>query len=88
MGLELYWTAFHELNSCRSFGMGLGPIPHTAILDYAQAYGFSEDQFDTLVFHVRAMDRAYLDYNQREQKKKHSKTARKANQGSKGGLGR
>jgi len=71
-GLELYWTAFHELNTCRSYGFTPGPIPFTAIMDYARAHEFSEDQTETLFHHVRVMDQAYLDYNHRksEQRRK------------------
>ena len=89
MGLELYWRAFHELDSCRSnSGFGAGPIPHLSVINYARAHGFSSDQEETLLIHMRSMDKSYLEYNQKKQKAKNSKTGRKANQGASGGLGR
>ena len=65
-GLELYWTAFNELNTCRSLGMGPGPIPFTSVLDYARAHGFSEEQTETLFHHIREMDQEYLDYTEKK----------------------
>lgn len=65
----MYWVAFHELNSCRSYGLAPGPIPYTAIMDYARAHGFSDEQTDTLLRHTRAMDQAYFDYNKKKQEK-------------------
>lgn len=70
IGLELFYTAFSELNTCRSSGWNAGPIPFTAMMDYSQAFGFSERQTSDLIFLVRAMDRAYLQYIERKSKAK------------------
>lgn len=62
-GLEIYWNAFGDLTTCRSIGFGVGPIPWTAIRDYADEYQFVGEQRILLFRHIRAMDMAYLDYN-------------------------
>ena len=64
-GLELYYDAFLELNSCRTTGFGLGPIPWTAMCDYAEAFELDEEQKDDLFYYVRAMDVAYLEHQAR-----------------------
>jgi len=72
MGLELYWDAFQELNTCRGAGMGLSPIPWTAMMDYARAYEFDEDQIDDLVFFVREMDSAFIEWYEKHGSKQKS----------------
>src|SRR5690606_27660978 len=61
-GLALYYNAYVELDSCRPFGLGPGPIPWTAVEQYAQLLGFDREQTEDLHHHVRAMDRAYLEH--------------------------
>ncbi|WP_108482258.1 phage tail assembly chaperone [Oceaniglobus ichthyenteri] len=34
----LYWQAFHHLRGSRQQGMGLGPIPFSEIMAYADSY--------------------------------------------------
>lgn len=53
-GLDLYYDAFFALNSCRG-GMG-GPIPWTAIREYASYLAMGEDEFDRLVLLIREME--------------------------------
>jgi hypothetical protein len=65
-GLEPYYVAFWELTTCRGAGFGAGPIPWTAIDDYATRYGWDGERYEDLVDFVRAMDRTFLAY-QREQ---------------------
>lgn len=60
LGLQLYYDAFFELNTCRTVGMGLGPIPWTAVIDYARAFEFDDEQTDSLIYFVREMDAAFL----------------------------
>lgn len=62
MGLELFYGAFFDLTSCRSLGMGLGPIPWTAVNQYARAYGYSEEQEEDLQFYISRMDHAYMEW--------------------------
>lgn len=67
-GLELYWNAFVDLNTCRSVGMAAGPIPWDSILKYANEYQFAGFQREALFYHVRAMDVAFLSYNRARDK--------------------
>jgi hypothetical protein len=59
-GLEVYFEAFRPLSTCRSFGFGAGPIPWTAVQEFAERARMSEDQADDLHYYVEAMDSAYL----------------------------
>jgi len=48
IGSEFYYSAFNSLNTCRPVSMGIGPIPWTAINDYAIRYkliGTAADDF-------------------------------------------
>lgn len=66
-GLHVYWQAYHELSTCRPVGMGVGPIPWTAISEYALRNGvFDPDDFDELVHHVRALDTTFLEHHERK----------------------
>lgn len=70
-GLELYLTAFVELSTCRPSGFaGPGPIPWTAIREYAVAYRFSARQTSCLESLIRRVDRAYLEYCEKQNGKK------------------
>lgn len=61
-GLELYYSAFMELHSTRPSSMGVGPIPWTAIKDYAFAYDLDSEQTQDLFYFVRTIDNAYLSW--------------------------
>lgn len=63
-GLVHIWEAFQRLGTCRnSVGMtGLGPIPWTAIDQYAQRYGYEGFQYDELVHHIEVLDGIYLEH--------------------------
>lgn len=57
------YRAFVELHSCRSFGMGLGPIPWTAVRAWASEHGVSDpDEFAELLFLVTACDTLFLEH--------------------------
>lgn len=58
-GLGLYFDAFNELDTCRSYGMAIGPIPWSFTQDYAITNGFSQEQADDLHFFIQRMDVAY-----------------------------
>jgi hypothetical protein len=60
LGLEVYLQAFFDLDSERSHGMGLMPIPFTAVLQYARLYDFDEEQTEDLLYFIRRMDNANL----------------------------
>lgn len=57
-GFEYYTEAFKELNSTRPIGMGVGPIPFTAILEYFKVYPC--DDFEEFNYIIRSMDEAFL----------------------------
>lgn len=63
LGLGLYYDAFWDLSSSRSFGLAAGPISWTVIVDYARAYGLDEVQTDDLIYYVREMDNVWLDHH-------------------------
>jgi hypothetical protein len=73
-GLELFYVAWFDLDSEREVGFGLGPIKRSAIVAYAEEYGFSEEQKEDLLYLVREMDNDYL---ARQAKKKPSKGGRR-----------
>jgi hypothetical protein len=81
MGLELYYTAFLELCNCRAIGMGgEGPIPWTAINQWANEYQLSEEQRDDLSFYILKLDRIYLEH---QAKKVKSELGKKSSKGKK-----
>lgn len=53
-------TAFADLSTCRDVGMGVGPIPWTAIDAYATRAGLDRRAALTFTGCIRALDRAYL----------------------------
>lgn len=61
-GLEPYYEAFAELSTCRDVALGTGPIPWTAIDQYAMRYGYEGEEFEYLERLVRALDDAFLKY--------------------------
>ena len=70
VGLELYFTAFTELNTCRSTGWSAGPIPSWCIDEFADRLELTEDEAEDLHYHIRMMDKAFLDYMSRKNKEK------------------
>lgn len=68
-GMEVFLVAFIELSTCRSITMGgLGPIPWTAINEYAAASGMIGDLRDSLFYYVRALQNA--EYERKREKDK------------------
>lgn len=63
-----YVEAYQELGTCRDIGMGLGPIPFTAIIDYARVYDITGEEFLDFHYIIRKMDRAQLEWESRRQK--------------------
>lgn len=61
-GLELYLRAFYELDSCRSVGMGEGPIPWTAMEQWATSLGMDEEEREDVHYLVRRLDNAFLEH--------------------------
>lgn len=69
--LDSIYVAFTRLTTCRPTGFDLGPIPWTAIHQYASAYGWADEfdefyRFETLIYR---MDMAYLEESNRKREK-------------------
>lgn len=55
-----YLRAFDELASCRQVGFSAGPIPWTAIVEYADRLGLDAENAADLVDMIRELDEAWL----------------------------
>lgn len=64
----LYYEAFLALHTCRG-GMGDGPIPWTAMNEYALTYKLDDEQRETLFYHVRALDQAWMEWQSEKRKR-------------------
>lgn len=60
IGLQLYLQAFFDLDSERSHGNGLTPIPWSSIKDYCVANELDDDQTEEMFYFVKRMDGAHL----------------------------
>ena len=58
-GLELYLSAFFDLNTERSHAMGITLIPWSSIANYARFYDFDEEMTERLFYLIQAMDAAH-----------------------------
>lgn len=62
-GLELYYGAYLDLQTCRAVGPnGPGRISWLTIWDYADRLEYTEDQRDDLLFFVSELDSVFLDW--------------------------
>lgn len=62
VGLELYFSAFIELNTCRQTGWSAGPIPTSSILEYCAWLDLDADETEDMFYLIRQMDHAFLKY--------------------------
>lgn len=62
-GLNLFYTAFLDLTSCRTLGYSQGPIPWLAIHHYCEANEIEGEQREDMFYHVAHLDKAYLDWS-------------------------
>ena len=60
-GEEFFIGAFFELSSCRQIGMGLGPIPWSAIVEYADRVRLAADVRRMFVDVMRLLDGFFLE---------------------------
>jgi len=51
-----YLSCFYDLSTCRSIGMGVGPIPITVIWDFSDRHGLDEEFVEI----IKKLDAAYL----------------------------
>lgn len=80
IGLDFYWRAFWECASDRIIGMAEGPIPWSSIDRWALRYEVEGEDFERLVFLIKAMDEVYIEHRTKSHKKKMDKAMK-----SKGG---
>jgi hypothetical protein len=70
-GDEFILSAFYHLSSCRHFGGEVpGPIPWNRVIQYAERAELDKENTQFLVFVIREMDAAYLEWYGRQVKKK------------------
>jgi hypothetical protein len=69
LGLELYFGAFFDLNTCRPSGWSIAPIPWSVINDYAQTFELDEMQTEDLFFFVGHMDAAFINHHRAKTEK-------------------
>jgi hypothetical protein len=67
-GMSFYYIAFNDLSTCRAVGMSPGPIPWTAVREYASQYDLDEVEFETLVIVINHMDVVFLDHVNKKKK--------------------
>lgn len=66
IGDSFYLQSFRDLNTCRQIGMSLGPIPWTAMIQYADRFGLDEDLIDDFIYIMRIMDEAYIEHSNKK----------------------
>lgn len=70
-GYEHHYEAFWELSADRQIGMAAGPIPFTAISEYARRVQIDElDDFWLFAGLIRKMDEVFLKHFAKTEKKK------------------
>lgn len=69
---QFYIDAFYDLTTCRYNGMSTGPIPFTAMIEYAKIYDIVGDDLVDFLHVMRVMDNAFLNKVQ-EKEKSHGK---------------
>lgn len=65
---RFYIAAFWDLSTCRSFGMGIGPIPWRDIVAYARQARLAEDVASVFVYVIRQLDAEYLSWHREQMK--------------------
>jgi hypothetical protein len=63
---EVYLSAFSDLSTERFYGMDIGPIPFSKILQYKQHFDLSEDFVEIIML----IDREYLLKREKKRNKK------------------
>ena len=67
--LGFYYNAFWELDSSRNTLAPIrGPIPWNAIYQYCLLLRLSEEMIEDMIYHVRELDNAYLNYQDKKGK--------------------
>jgi hypothetical protein len=69
-GDEWYLEAFRDLNTTRSVGMGLGPIPWDRAREYGLYAGLDDANMPVFLAVMQAMDSLYLEWEGKEVKRR------------------
>ena len=72
-GLDLYWKAFQDLSADRDVGMGVGPIPWSAMNAWGVRNHIKGDDFERFVLVLRGMDSVYMTHQSKKAKSKMGK---------------
>ena len=76
--LLFVWSAFQTVSTDRPVGLGLAPIPFSAIDRFARRYGIVDiDEFDRLHRLIGQLDRALLDDEKADQEREAAAKNRK-----------
>ena len=65
-----YIRQFFDLSTERQIGMAIGPIPVSKIKEYGKRAGLEPDVLMVYEYVMKAMDNAYLEHIQEQNKKK------------------
>lgn len=65
-GLAFFLNAFMELTTCRTVGMGEGPISWIVVNTYCEAKGIYGDQRADMLYHIGSLDRTYIKFRSEE----------------------
>jgi hypothetical protein len=77
IGLEWTYSAFGKLTTCRQIGMGIGPIPWTAINEFCVKHQLNSDDQDDFEYLIEQMDDAYVQHmNKKAERDKTMSTSR------------
>lgn len=69
LGLDIFFVAFMDLNSCRSLGVVEGPIPWIAKQTYSkEELQLEGEQRDDFFYYMARLDAAYLDHKAKQRK--------------------
>lgn len=72
-GLDFYFRAFMDLNTCRATGMGRGPIPWVDLNTYADSTGLAGDDKEVFLYLLQKVDDEYLAWAKTQDEKNKSK---------------
>tara|TARA_Y100001973_G_scaffold106361_1_gene183788 strand:- start:7 stop:276 length:270 start_codon:yes stop_codon:yes gene_type:complete len=68
--LEFFFDSFWVLSTCRPIGMGVGPIPVTAIMEYGRFHNCNDELMQDLIEYVMMLDQIYIKHESSKIKSK------------------
>lgn len=79
MSTNFYLTAFIRLSTCRSVGMGPGPIPYNRIVEYAEKEKLGPELAGYFEDVINYLDNDYLEKEAEKNSKRNNKQQRIGN---------